>query len=89
MGLLISCVPVMVLLTQGHQRAEWPASASFLLVGIGIFGLAIGCIGIFGDKRTTERWARHADNGAHVEVTIFVAVIAAPLFCLLKLLKRK
>ena len=89
MGLLLSSIPVVVLIAQGNRRAEWPGWAWLLLLGIGAWGLAVGGVGLFGNKKTTERWTRHMDSPAHVEVSFLVAVIATPLFLLLKLFGRR
>lgn len=89
MGLLFAGIPVLILMTQGDQKAEWPAWAWLLLVGLGAIGVGLACVGLFGNKSTTERWVRHADSVAHPEVPLFVAMIAAPLFFILKLFERR
>jgi hypothetical protein len=88
-GFLFLSIPVVVLITQGDRRAEWPAWAWVLLLALGLWGLVLGSVGLLGNKKTTEQWTRHADSAAHIEVTLFVAVIAAPLFFLLKLFERR
>ena len=89
MGLLFAGIPVLILMIQGDQRAEWPAWAWALLVGLGAIGVGLACVGLFGNKSTTERWVRHTDSVAHPEVPLFVAMIAAPLFFILKLFERR
>lgn len=89
LGLLFSGIPLVVIATQGKRQDECPVWAWVLLAGLGIWGLCLVLIGLLADKRTTERWTRHSDSKAHFEVTLLVAVIAAPLFFILKLLERR
>lgn len=81
-------LPSFVFMEQGEKRAEWPAWGFLLLFFLAIMGLLFFAVGLLGDKKTTERWARHSDSGAHPEVSILVAVCAAPLFLFLKLFER-
>jgi drug/metabolite transporter (DMT)-like permease len=81
-------IPSFVFMEQGEKRAEWPAWGFLLLSLLAITGLLFFTVGLLGDKKATERWARHSDSGAHPEVSILVAVCATPLFLFLKLFER-
>ena len=65
-GLLFISIPVVVLISQGDRRAEWPDWAWALLFGLGVLGFVFGSVVLLGSKKTTEKWAQLADNPAHV-----------------------
>lgn len=87
-GAAFISIPIFVFVEQGENREEWPAWGFFLLSLLAIMGLMFFTVGLLGDKKATERWARHSDSGAHPEVSILVAVFATPVFLFLKLFER-
>lgn len=88
LGIAFIGIVTLVFVKQGTDQAEWPVWAFFLMLFLVIVAFILFAIGLLGDKKTTEKWARHSDSGAHPEVSILVAVIAAPLYFFLKLIER-
>ena len=70
----------------GERRAEWPLFAWCLFLGAAALGLVLLVVGFAASNKTVEHWA---DKGSTHEASIFVMLIAAPVYFFLKLLIRR
>lgn len=78
---------VMIIQKQGHQASEWPSWAAPALTLFSLAGLILLAIGLLGSRSDAESVTETVGD-AH-EGCLFIMILAAPLYYLLKLFTRK
>lgn len=73
--------------TQG-ESGGWPLWAGLLLVALAFAGFLLITIGLLADKKAAKQWAGRT-GGGHLEVSVLVAVVATPLYFVLKIFERE
>ncbi|GHC43810.1 hypothetical protein [Roseibacillus persicicus] len=88
-GAIFLAVPGFALAWQGKEIEGWPLWTVILLTVLALVGLGIFAIGVLGDKKAAEQWARHCSRGGSLGGSVLIAIVAIPLFYLLKAFERK
>ena len=74
-----------VWIAQGHKSEEWPAFAWVLFAGMSLAGFVLCCLAMGSSNKTIQKW--FDSSGTH-EGEIVIAVIAAPVYWIGKLLGK-
>jgi hypothetical protein len=86
LGIGITGLMAVVWLAQGHKSDEWPTSAWAFFVGMILAGMLFFCFAVVSSNKAIKRWFDSA--GTH-EGEGIVAILAAPVYWLGKLLQKR
>jgi hypothetical protein len=83
LGLLFGGGMIALYFHEGDHRSSWPTWSWALWVALLLFGVVALFYSVYGRSKTVERWF---ENAMSTDASIIVAVLALPIYGLLKLL---
>lgn len=85
LGLICLALPFFVWVRDGAESDSWPTVGWILFFGTPLFGLVLLLVAAIASPKRIVKWA---DSASTHEASIFILVLAFPVYLILKLVSR-